>query len=166
MPILFPPYVIPRKNWSQISTCNRTTIYGEDNTRKENAIAEMTSIVQHCTTTKDCYKIFRDRTVECVLPRNHKALDQANNSLGRCERKGCERNNDNCYHGELCIKDRCVPVSEVRTLKIWGGLVDIHSFRNIFPTTITCITCQTKYISINSAIRPKMQFKAWMPRWF
>ena len=85
---------------------------------QENEIAEMTSIVEHCTTTKDCYKIFRDRTVECVLPRNHKALDQANNSLRICERKGCERNNDNCYLGELCIKNRCVPVSEVRTVTI------------------------------------------------
>ena len=85
---------------------------------QENEIAEITSVVKHCTTTKDCYKIFRDRTVECVLPINHKAFDQANNSLGRCERKGCERNNDNCYHGELCIKNRCVPVSEVRTVTI------------------------------------------------
>ena len=85
---------------------------------QENEIAEMTSIVQHCAATKDCYKIFRDRTVECVLPGNHKALDQENYSYGKCERNGCQRNNDNCYHGELCIKDRCVPTSEVRTLKI------------------------------------------------
>ena len=83
--------------------------------RDHNSGTETTSNVRHCNSTKDCYKIFRDTTIECVLPIHNVKPVTKNNSYGTCQARGCQRNNDNCYHGELCIKNRCVPVSEVRS---------------------------------------------------
>ena len=81
----------------------------------ENEITEQTTIVRHCNTTDDCYKIYRDSTVECVPQINTaKGIKTHSSSSGICKQQGCKRNNDNCYHGELCIKNNCVPVSEVK----------------------------------------------------
>ena len=89
----------------------------EENTREieelENEIAENTTNVRHCNTTDDCYKIYRDTTIECVSLENKSQRQRHQPSYGICKNQGCRRNNDNCYQGELCIKNNCVPVSEV-----------------------------------------------------
>ena len=84
----------------------------------ENEIAENTSNVRHCNAAEDCYKIFKDFTIECVVPSNPVATMKGKGSYGRCKHQGCKRNNDNCYSGELCIRNRCVPVSEVKPVKV------------------------------------------------
>ena len=76
-------------------------------------IAENTTNIRHCNTTNDCYKIFRDHKVECVRSSTFSAIKHKEGSSGTCQRQGCQRNNDNCYQGELCIKNHCVPVSQV-----------------------------------------------------
>ena len=83
----------------------------------ENEITENTTDARHCNTTDDCYKIYRDATVECVVPTTTSNGRNLKTSFGICKRQGCKRRNDNCYHGELCIKNNCVPVSEVKRYK-------------------------------------------------
>ena len=82
----------------------------------ENDIAENTTNVRHCNTTEDCYNIFRDPTIKCVVPSNLGTIKTREDSYGTCQHQGCHRSNNNCYAGELCIKNRCVPVSEVRKI--------------------------------------------------
>ena len=76
-------------------------------------IIENTTNVRHCNTSDDCYKIYRDVNMECVTQTTSVQKRSHGTSFGICKYPGCKRNNDNCYHGELCIKNNCVPVSEV-----------------------------------------------------
>ena len=76
-------------------------------------ITENTTNVRHCNTSDDCYKIYRDANMECVTQATSAQKSSHGTSFGICKYPGCKRNNDNCYHGELCIKNNCVPVSEV-----------------------------------------------------